>query len=201
MKKAVKWAFVAALGLGPVGANAATYDFSFSTTDSLFSATGAITTGDTLDAIGGYDVLSISGTIFGPRIGPTGAGIAFAPNPSQPFPFNTLIYQYDNVYFPGGPAPLMRMASCSRPAATTITYIRTDRRPIFQRTILPAPITQARRLRSATRCRTSVTSAPEPSTWALILLGFAGLGLAARRKTRGREAALALQPVGLGRKA
>ena len=44
-------------------------------------------------------------------------------------------------------------------------------------------------------------SAPEPSTWALILIGFAGLGLAARRKTRGREAALALQPVGLGRKA
>ena len=47
----------------------------------------------------------------------------------------------------------------------------------------------------------SVMSAPEPSTWALILLGFAALGLAARRKTRRREAALAPQPVGLGQKA
>ena len=66
MRKAVKWALVAAVGFVPVGANAATYVFDFSTTDSLFTVASAITTADTLNAVGGYDVLSVSGTIFGP---------------------------------------------------------------------------------------------------------------------------------------
>ena len=74
MRRAVKWALVAAVGFVPVGANAVTYVFDFSTTNSLFTVTSAITTADTLNAVGGYDVLSVSGTIFrsgrrGDRIG------------------------------------------------------------------------------------------------------------------------------------
>lgn len=201
MKKAVKWAFIAALGLGPVGANATTYGFDFSTTDSLFSATGAITTADTLDAIGGYDVLSISGTIFGPGLGPTGAAIALAANPSQPYPANNPIYQYDNVYYPGGPAPfdangLLFTAGgydYNLYSVGLTAYLSTDN---------PAGVYfPGAQIAFSDPVQGSVTSAPEPSTWTLILLGFAGLGLAARRKTRGRGAPLAAQPVGFGQKA
>lgn len=201
MKKAVKWAFVAALGLGPVGANAATYDFDFSTTNSLFSATGAITTADTLDAIGGYDVMAISGTIFGPGFGPTGGGIALAPNPSQPFPVNTLIYQYDNVYFPGGPAPFD--ANGILFTAGGYDYnLYSDGLTDYLSTDNPAGVYfPGEAIAFSDPIQDLVMSAPEPSTWALILLGFAALGLAARRKARRREAALAPQPVGLGQKA
>ena len=34
------------------------------------------------------------------------------------------------------------------------------------------------------------TNVPEPSTWAMMLLGFAGLGFAGYRKARGARAAL-----------
>lgn len=95
----MKWALVAAVGFVPVGASAATYVFDFSTTNSLFTVISAITTADTLNAVGGYDVLSISGTISGPG----GGAIALEPNPSQPFPNYTVFFQYDNVYFPGAP--------------------------------------------------------------------------------------------------
>ena len=37
----------------------------------------------------------------------------------------------------------------------------------------------------------SLTGAPEPSTWAMMLAGFAGLGYAAFRTQRGKAAAIA----------
>jgi PEP-CTERM motif len=36
----------------------------------------------------------------------------------------------------------------------------------------------------------TIVGAPEPSTWAMMLLGFAGLGFAGYRKARGARAAL-----------
>jgi hypothetical protein len=38
---------------------------------------------------------------------------------------------------------------------------------------------------------TVTASVPEPSTWAMMVLGFAGLGFAGYRRARGRAAALA----------
>jgi PEP-CTERM motif len=36
----------------------------------------------------------------------------------------------------------------------------------------------------------TIVGTPEPSTWAMMLLGFAGLGFAGYRKARGARAAL-----------
>ena len=199
MRRAVKRALVATVGLVPVGADAATYDFDFSTTDSVFSVTGTITTADTLDAVGGYDVLSISGTISGPG----GGTIALMPNPSQPFADPTVTFTYDNVYFTGaGPrvdedgilfsaggynynlfslGPTTYYLSSDNPAGV---YIPGE------------PVTFGDPVRIA-----AATSAPEPSTWTLMLLGFAGLGIAARRRARRRETPLDLRAPGAAQKA
>ena len=147
MRKAVKWALVAAVGFVPVGANAATYVFDFSTTDSLFTVTSAITTADTLNAVGGYDVLSVSGTISGPG----GGAIAWSPTPRSPFP--TIPYSFNMItyIFPPRQHQLTRMEFCSALAATIIIYIRMGRLTIFRQTIPRAAITQARWSHSATR--------------------------------------------------
>jgi hypothetical protein len=203
MRKAVKWAMVAAVGFVPVGASAATYDFDLSTTDPVFTVTGAITIADTLDAIGGYDVLSISGTIFGPGFGPTGGTIAMEPNPSQPYPSSTVFFGYDNVYFPSAPTSVDGNGILF--SAGGYDYnLYSDGATYYLSTDNPAgvydpgepvmfsdPVVRA----------DSATTAPEPSTWALMLLGFAGLGLAARRRARRSRSALGPQAIGPAQKA
>jgi hypothetical protein len=202
MRKAVKWAVVAALGLVPVGASAATYNFDFSTTDSVFAVTGAITTADTLDAIGGYDVLSISGTIFGPGFGPAGGTIALEPNSSQHFYDYALLFQYDNVYFPSAPTSVDGNGLLF--SAGGYDYnLYSDGPTYYLSTDNPAGVYNPGEVGvfSDPIETESVTSAPEPSTWALMLLGFVGLGLAARRQARRRETALRSQAIGSAQQA
>ncbi len=197
MRRALKWALMAAIGVVPVGADAAIYGFDFSTTDSVFTVTGTITTADTLDAIGGFDVLSISGTIFGPG----GGTIALEPNSSQHFPDYNGIFQYDNVFYPNATTevdgygllfsaggydynlysfgPTYYLSSYTNPAGAFDPG---------QPVAFGDPINAA-------------TSAPEPSTWALMLLGFAGLGLAGGLKGRRNVAVLSASPVQRGRRA
>jgi PEP-CTERM motif len=198
MRRAVKRALVAAVGLVPVGAEAATYDFNFSTTDSVFSVTAAITTADTLDAVGGYDVLSISGTISGPG----GGTIALTQNPSQPFADPTVTFTYDNVYFVGaGPQVDENGILFSAGGyhynlfslGPTTYYLSSDNPAGVY--IPGEPVTFGEPVRIAT-----ATSAPEPSTWALMLLGFVGLGLAARQARR-RETTPDLRAPGAAQRA
>src|SRR5690242_13770626 len=97
-KAALKWTLIAASALLPAGADAATYSFDFSTVDSVFTVAATLTTADTLNADGGYDVLSLSGTLSGPG----GGAISLIANPTQPSPAATAYFMYDNIYFPGG---------------------------------------------------------------------------------------------------
>jgi PEP-CTERM motif len=195
MRETVKWALVAAVGLAPVGANAATYSFDFSTMDSLFTVTGSITTADTLDAPGGYDVLSLSGTISGPG----GGAIALIPNPLQPFQNVTPTFIYDNVYFPGAGPQVDLDGILFSAGGYEYNLFSTGPTTYYLSSTNPAgvydpgqPVTFGDPVQTA-----AATSAPEPSTWALMLIGFAGLCLAAIRKA----AALGAPPIGLARKA
>src|SRR4051794_441412 len=78
-------------------AQAATYTFAFSDTTAMLDSFGTVTTSDLVNAVGGYDVTSISGVVFGAAI--TG----LIANPDQPNASNYVIpgaamyYIYDNV--------------------------------------------------------------------------------------------------------
>jgi hypothetical protein len=184
MRQAGKWALIAAIGLVPVSAHAAIYDFDFSTMDSLFSATGSITTADTPDAVGGYDILSISGTLSGPG----GGTIALEPNPAQPFPTYTASFGYDNVYFPGA-AALVDLTGILFTAGGYDYNLFSYGPTYYLSTDNPAGVYSPGEAIAFSDPIQSATVAPEPSTWAMMLIGLAGLALAARRRARGRRIA------------
>jgi PEP-CTERM motif len=186
--KSVKWALIAVLGLVPVGASAATYSFNFSTTDPVFTVAGTFTTANTLDAVGGYDVLSMSGTITGPD----GGAISLVGNPSQPLFYDDLTWVYDNVLFPNA-APHVDFNGILFSSGTydynfystgPTTYYLSSNNPAGNFNLgqlvtfgPPLPVAGDAPLNFA-------ASAPEPSTWAMMLLGFIGLGFAGYRRAR-----------------
>jgi hypothetical protein len=87
--------------LGAAPAKASTYDVTFS--GSNFDVSAVVTTSNSLDALGGYDITGISGTVTGPTDGAISGLVA---NPGQPFQgtyydSSGLGWYYDNVLFAG----------------------------------------------------------------------------------------------------
>jgi hypothetical protein len=93
----------AVLGWGALAtlpANAATYDVTF--TSSSLDLSAVVTTANSLDSLGGYNILSIIGNVTGVTSGAISGRIA---NPSEPTqrtytdPTTGLAWNYDNVLF------------------------------------------------------------------------------------------------------
>jgi hypothetical protein len=70
----------------------------YSDVGSPMSATIHFITSSTLNALGGYDILSATGVIDGNAI------LGLEPNPNQPDQYGNGFYIYDNVLFASGPA-------------------------------------------------------------------------------------------------
>lgn len=107
-KLATNAAFAAILAggvlLAALPAKAGTYDVTF--TGSSFDVSAVITTANTLDSAGGYDILNITGMVTGPVGGTINSLIA---NPGQPsrgtyYVNSSTGWYYDNVLFTSGPA-------------------------------------------------------------------------------------------------
>ncbi len=89
------WGFLQALP-----ANATTYDVTFAGLN--FGLSAEITTANSLDALGGYDITGISGTVTGLT---SGAITGLQSNPNQPYQgtyyAGSYGWNYDNVLFSG----------------------------------------------------------------------------------------------------
>jgi len=190
---ALKWALIAAGALLPAGADAATYSFDFSTTDSVFTAVATMTTADTLNALGGYDVLSISGTLSGPG----GGAISLITNPLQPNPAMTTYFMYDNVYFPVGTPKVDEYGILFAAGGYEYDLYSTGPSTYYLSSTNPAGgYVPGQAAAFGDPRATAATVVPEPSTWLLTLLGFAGLALFAGRKAR-KGGAPAISPAQL----
>ena len=184
---------IGAGALVPAGADAATYSFDFSTADSVFAAAATLTTADTLNALGGYDVLSISGTLSGPG----GGAISLVANPSQPNPGATTYFGYDNVYFPGGAPKVDGYGILFSAGGYDYDLYSDGPSTYYLSSTNPAGgYVPGEAAAFGDPAGTLATAVPEPTTWVLTLFGFAGLALFAGRKAR-RSGSAAVGSAGL----
>ncbi len=105
VRKFLKSLAIAATLLGTISsASAAVYDLGASTFDG-FTITSQITTSDTLNAVGAFDVLSIQGTVFNGADTFNITGLEN--NPGQPYATTSAsgMYYFDNDYFANSAAP------------------------------------------------------------------------------------------------
>jgi hypothetical protein len=166
---------VLALGLvAAVGAHAATYVADYTATDgSGANAQLTITTSNTLDAAGGYDILSVSGLVDGQTV--TG----LIPNGSPPNPVTSPsgAFIYDNVLFPGSD-PVLDVYG--------VLYSSTGEPEWNLWGVSPGSYNlysfNGSSFDVASNGVLSLTFVPEPATWAFLILGVAMIGFAARRR-------------------
>lgn len=151
-------------------ANAASYSFSYLANDNSYQVNGILTTADILNAVSGYDILGISGSV-------TGAGggtiASLVNNPAQPYPTNNGSYLYDNNLFPSASPQLNNNGVLFTTSGGTVwnlysispttyelhSYIGVQKAGTFQL----APV-------------------PEPETYAMLLAGLGLMATIARRR-------------------
>ena len=76
------------------------YGFTFTGFDNTFTVTGQLTVGTSLDAVGGYDVTGITGSVVGPNGGAISSLINNPDNPQEAISPDG-IWEYDNVLYTG----------------------------------------------------------------------------------------------------
>ena len=169
-------AAAALVAVSPVPSEAATFLFAYTATNAAapFAASGVIHTSDTLNALGGYDILSISGTVDGDVI--TGL---FA-NPVQPSPVNTPdnLFTYDNVlYLPG--LPYLDGPGVVFNSATYEYNLFSDTPTQYE---LYRAVAGSGYVASSIGTFTIAAAVPEPAGWTLLVAGFGLTGAALRRR-------------------
>lgn len=164
----------------PLSCEAKTVAFEFET--ATIDVTGNATLSDVVNAAGGYDVESISGSVD--WLGGSAAISGLVNNPSQPWADDNGTWIYDNVVFPAAPFldnPGVLFAAGAydyNVYAVGSTYYLSTNNPVG--VYNPG---------EAILRGNDPPAVPEPATWAMMLVGFAGLGFGGYRATR-KSAAL-----------
>jgi len=184
ISKFVAAAAIAAV-LAPLSCEATTIAFNFDT--ATFDLKGQAVLSDSVNAVGGYDVESISGLVTGPS-GGTITGLIT--NPTQPDYYDNGSWIYDNVVYPSAPSVdywgLLFSAGgydYNIFTSSSMGYLSTNNPGgVFN----PGEVVLSGSLLSG-----SIAAVPEASTWAMMLVGFAALGFAGYRSSRSSVALFA----------
>ena len=153
-------------------ASAATYTFSFTGSGGGPVGAGTLTTGNVVNAVGGFDILGVTGVFDGNVI----SGLII--NPNQPMFTSPGGFTYDNVLFPTGPLVFSRygIAFTAGSAINIFDSAADGGAP-------PAGspyglITPA----AATFGSFSIAAVPEPATWFTMIAGFGLIGNTMRQR-------------------
>jgi hypothetical protein len=168
---------IAAMLFAASTANATIYHFSFETTDGVFTVSGnaaTAATANTLDSVGGYDVLALTGTVSGPG----GGSISLIANPAQPTAFNNGSWIYDNVLFPHAAPFVDNPGLLFSAGGSAFNWYSVGTQTYLSSNASAGAYNLGELVGSVS------LNTPEPSTWAMMLLGFAGLGVAGYRVSR-----------------
>jgi hypothetical protein len=150
-------------------------------------ATLSITTSDTLNSLGGFDVTGISGSVDGDEV--TG----LTPNPNQPtWSYSPDgLFLFDNVLFPDQPSWLSNPGVLFTSAGGFEYNLFSDSPTQYELyKALPGVgyVANSVGMVSAQQILQSVGARdgaiPEPTTWALLIAGFGAIGLALRAQRR-----------------
>jgi hypothetical protein len=174
MKRMLLAVAVAATVLVPAAANATVYHFSFETTDGVFTVSGNATTANTLDNAGGYDVLALTGTVSGPG----GGSISLIANPAQSAAFNNGSWIYDDVLFPHAAPFVDNPGLLFSAGGSDFNWYSVGSQTYISSNAWAGAYNPGELVGSVS------LDTPEPSTWVMMLMGFAGLGLAGYRASR-----------------
>jgi hypothetical protein len=179
---------VAALAISGGAAQASTWVIDYTANnagDTPFSATVDLVASDILNAVNGYDVLSVSGNVDGDAI----TGLVNNPNqPTQATSPDGLFY-FDNVVWPGATQQLSNPGILFTGASGTEYNLFADDAVHYELytavngswsnhsygTIAMAQTFQGGFDRDS-------LGVPEPASWALMILGFGGVGAVLRRR-------------------
>ena len=179
MKKMLQAVAVAAAVLAPAAANASVYKFTFESFDSELTAGGQITVNTDGEVTGVSGVISglADQTISAITPNPNFSGAAYSPDGS---------FIYDNLYHASGmPFDVdgLLFVTAQNPGGYWNLWGTSPGNYSLWESVgsYNYPIEESGNL--------SMTAVPEPSTWAMMLLGFAGLGYAGYRRARAPRAA------------
>ena len=179
-------ATAAAAALLATGAHAATYTFDFGFTsqggEPFEVAIGTLTTSDTLNADGAYDVTGITGNVSQPGANGfpmfetiTGLSNYFGAD-NELYPTDPRV-DNDGISFTSSAGGYFNLFTSAVTGGATVYYSPTGSTSDFTRSYVTLAVTQV-----------PTSAAPEPGTWALMM---AGVGLAGAALRRRRTATLA----------
>ena len=157
--------------------------YSFDFLASGYEAAGILTTADTLNAVNGYDILGITGSVTG-----AGGGVitSLVSNPGQPFPTINYGFQYDNVLFPSAVQTLDISGVLFTTAGGAIWNLWGNTPTDYQLyTYSPVAVDVHGSMTLSAVPQLTLTAVPEPQTYAMMLAGLGLMGfVASRRKLR-----------------
>jgi len=185
MKFKVLIAALAAAAIGAPGAHAATYIIDFTGADGSQAAFD-VTTADTMNAVGGYDVLALTGGyVNGDAI--TG----LLNNPNQPGVSNNGVWLYDNVLFPGAAPFIDNYSIVGTLASGGTTNLFVNGLSDYELMVSPAGGGYSLDSHGAATLLGGVPgpvsaggAVPEPAVWAMFMAGLFGVGAALRRRRK-----------------
>ena len=193
MHRALKLALGLAAAAALTGhAQAATWLLDYTATNGAAPTEATLTlhTSDTLNAVGGYDIVGVSGEVDGDAV--TG----LIDNPSQPFASYSGdgMFIFDNVFYAGA-APLLSNPGLFFAAASGDEYnLFSDSSTVYELYQARSGVGYldhsvgelgARKLpevRGLQGLDLESGAIPEPAAWTLMILGVGGVGAALRRR-------------------